>query len=196
MLFIILTIHESFHVLSARIVGLKNKVFGIAIFGAFVDVDLRKATRRQKSFVFLSAPIFSILSLSIIYYLIYFSGLPFNYNIYLILWTFAFVSIFINGFNLLPTIRGNDAYNTLSLYTKKTRGISIASNIMISAVLFAYSLFSFNLGLLLSIAMVLTYIIPVYLVDRYFKKGIKLSKGKTKKGFHMISNKTGFYYSF
>ncbi len=80
---LVLIVHEFSHDLAGRLINLKNNLFGLAIFGAFVNVPLENATRKQKTFVYLAGPLFPLIFLGIpFYYLINFSGIALSSFLY------------------------------------------------------------------------------------------------------------------
>ena len=192
-LFLVLTIHEIFHAIAGKMIKLKNHLFGFAIFGAFVGVDLEHATRKQKTFVYLSGPVFSMMLGFIIYYIMSFSGIPIPFVLYTFLNIFIFLLFFVNGFNLVPALNGIDAYNVLKIFTKKTKYISIFLNIAICIGIFYLTYSYLQYSLIYSVLSVASYIVPVVILLKIFKGGIDVEN--TKRGFHRLG-KIGFYYGF
>ncbi len=194
--FIVLITHELSHDLAGRFVKLKNKLFGLAVFGAFVAVPLENATRKQKTFVYLAGPIFPLIFIGIpVYYLINFSGIALPSVLYNFLNIFLMVLLFVNIYNLVPLFKELDMFNVVALYTKHTKEISIISNILFLSFMFYYTFFIIKLPISLSLISLVLITVPTILLARTFERH-PLKVDDKIKGLHWLSPKLGFYYVF
>ncbi len=115
-IYLIMVIHEFGHYIMAKTYGIKNRSFGISIWGAFVDPDIRHVSKIKKLYILSGGVILGTLVGGIAIIIgAYTTGM-----LSFFLLNFGFLSIFINATNAIPLFQENDAYQILNMYFRKS----------------------------------------------------------------------------
>ena len=124
-----MVIHELGHYIITKTYKRKNKSFGMAIWGAFVDPDISHSGKTEKLYIMSGGFLLGMLTGSVAIVIgVYLSG-----TLSFLLTTFGFLSIFINVTNAIPLFRGNDSYEILKMYFRNS---TVAFLFVVSGVVF------------------------------------------------------------
>ena len=198
-------IHELNHWLSAHSFGIKNKYLGLSPIFFFVNPLLHNNKKYKKSIIALAGPSYTIFeSFILVAFIIllanifihpFFAFNLFAFAYFPILFEILFVSVFMNGINLLPVFKGDDGYISLKYFnSNKTMDILIIS---MSAIIYIATILFIGLSFS-AIFIITSFAVLSFIFYRYGSKifGFKLIR---KKGWHPIklSKYTiGYYYKW
>jgi len=208
LMYIFGVIHELSHWLSSKLAGYKNRaigLFGLGIGGLFVDPTLPKEDKIN--FVLMSSygSIFP-LAIGVLLYFISFhftsiitgSGIvltPFTFWLQIFSVFFIYIGIILALFNILPIIKGNDAYQIVKIKFKDNKSTF--------AIMSIFTLIGIYLT---SFIYVLNFItISLFLISLIFMNGIMLvlnkslnafDPSKDSKGWHFRKSGLMIYYKF
>ncbi|MGC9090047.1 MAG: hypothetical protein ACP5IV_07900 [Caldisericia bacterium] len=199
---LITPIHELFHWFGAKIVGVKNKAFGISPLIFFVNPIIKEDMpyyKIKKFYILLSGATYSILSAIIVFGI---SILYFPFSITQILYPLIIGAILINIFNLVPLFGNSDGDVILRdlVLHKDTTKINVAFIFIIPLIMtyfeFTTPIMSLNIIIYNYIEMVVMFSLMFFLMKKVKFKKLDEIVNSSPKGRYFIKNYLMMFWVF